>query len=336
VGFFVNTLVLRAHCGGGKTFREYLGEIREMNVEAQSHQDVPLEMVVERVRPQRSTSHEALFQIMFSMNTNEMREVRLKDLKLTPVKREKVAAKFDLMLEAVEDGESEGLKLSFTYNCDLFEGETVERLGGHYLNLLLGIAENPERNIELLPLLSEDENAVLTSAREAIDTFPPRFEAALGAGLRRKLGFTTQEEGDMAIAGDLLERMAANKVDYTLLFRRLCDAASSRDGDERVHALFENAKAFDEWAVNWRTRLAREEIAPSERASAMRRVNPAFIPRNHRVEAAIVAAQQRSDFAPFEELLTVLTSPYDDQPHYAHYANPPTPEEVVHQTFCGT
>jgi len=188
----------------------------------------------------------------------------------------------------------------------------------------------------LLPLLSEDENAVLTSAREAIDTFPPRFEAALGAGLRRKLGFTTQEEGDMAIAGDLLERMAANKVDYTLLFRRLCDAASSRDGDEHVHALFENAKAFDEWAVNWRTRLAREEIAPSERASAMRRVNPAFIPRNHRVEAAIVAAQQRSDFAPFEELLTVLTSPYDDQPHYAHYANPPTPEEVVHQTFCGT
>ena len=187
----------------------------------------------------------------------------------------------------------------------------------------------------LLPLFSEDENAALASAREAINTFPPHFEAAFFAGLRRKLGFTTQEEGDIALAGDLLERMAANRVDYTLLFRRLCDAAGC-DADGPIRTLFENPQAFDEWAVTWRTRLAREEITPQERAAAMRRVNPAFIPRNHRVEAAIAAAQQRSDFAPFEELLTVLASPYDDQPRYADYAKPPAPDEVVRQTFCGT
>src|SRR5258706_5460314 len=144
----------------------------------------------------------------------------------------------------------------------------------------------------LLPLLSEDENAALTTAREAIDTFPPRFEAAFVAGVRRKLGFATQEDGDMAIAGDLLERMAANQVDYTLLFRRLCDAATGRDGDEAVRALFENAKAFDDWAVTWRARLAREEIAPPERVSAMRLVNSGLIPRHHRVEAANVAGPQ--------------------------------------------
>jgi uncharacterized protein YdiU (UPF0061 family) len=68
----------------------------------------------------------------------------------------------------------------------------------------------------------------------------------------------------------------------------------------------------------------------------MRRVNPAFIPRNHRVEAAIVAAQERSDFALFEELLRVLAHPFDDQPQYVQYEKPPAPEEVVHQTFCGT
>jgi uncharacterized protein YdiU (UPF0061 family) len=188
----------------------------------------------------------------------------------------------------------------------------------------------------LLPLLSGDENAALLSAREAIDTFPLRFETALFAGLRRKFGFMTEEEGDIALAGDLFARMTVNKVDYTLLFRSLCDAAAGRDADEVTHALFEDPKAFDEWAVRWRARLSREPTTPVERANAMRRINPAFIPRNHRVEAAIVAAQLKSDFAPFEELLTVLAHPFDDQPQYAHYANPPAPEEVVRQTFCGT
>ncbi|MGZ6008246.1 MAG: hypothetical protein ACXWLO_03050, partial [Rhizomicrobium sp.] len=75
---------------------------------------------------------------------------------------------------------------------------------------------------------------------------------------------------------------------------------------------------------------------PGERAAAMRCVNPAFIPRNHRVEAMIAAAQERSDFTLFEELLKVLAAPYDDQPRFAHYAYPPAPDEIVHQTFCGT
>src|SRR5258708_2894422 len=81
VGFFVNSLALRANCEAGRTFREYLSGIREMNVEAQSHQDVPLEMVVERVKPRRSASHEALFQILFSMNTAVMGAESLKESK---------------------------------------------------------------------------------------------------------------------------------------------------------------------------------------------------------------------------------------------------------------
>ena len=70
--------------------------------------------------------------------------------------------------------------------------------------------------------------------------------------------------------------------------------------------------------------------------AAMRVVNPAFIPRNHRIEAIIDAAVNRSDYAPFEELLTVLARPFEDQPEFARYAEPPKPDEVVRQTFCGT
>jgi uncharacterized protein YdiU (UPF0061 family) len=68
----------------------------------------------------------------------------------------------------------------------------------------------------------------------------------------------------------------------------------------------------------------------------MRAVNPAFIPRNHRIEAVIQAATSRDDFAPFEELLTVLSRPYEDQPAFLHYAEPPEPDQRVLQTFCGT
>ena len=82
--------------------------------------------------------------------------------------------------------------------------------------------------------------------------------------------------------------------------------------------------------------LADEPQSPAERRSAMRATNPAFIPRNHRVEAVIQAAVQREDFGPFEELLTVLTRPYDDQPTMEHYAEPPQPDQRVTQTFCGT
>jgi serine/tyrosine/threonine adenylyltransferase len=88
--------------------------------------------------------------------------------------------------------------------------------------------------------------------------------------------------------------------------------------------------------VRWRQRIGDEPQGPAARQTAMRVVNPAFIPRNHRVEAVIEAAVNRDDFAPFEELLTVLAKPYEDQPAFAAYAQPPEPHQRVLQTFCGT
>ena len=189
----------------------------------------------------------------------------------------------------------------------------------------------------LLPLLGNDEDQALASARAAIDGFPAHFETELFTGLLRKIGIAAAGEGDIALAGDLLERMAANKVDFTLLFRLLCDAAERGDeADGPVRALFENPLAFDEWALKWRERLAQSPQTPGERAATMRRNNPAFTPRNHRIEMVIAAAQQDGNYAPLEELLRVLQSPYDDQPSLGHYANPPKPDEIVTQTFCGT
>ena len=129
--------------------------------------------------------------------------------------------------------------------------------------------------------------------------------------------------------------MAKNEADFTNTFRRLSDAAADAD-DDSVRAQFTDPAAFDEWATRWRQRIADEPQSPAERQAAMRAVNPAFIPRNHRVEAVIQAAMNDDDYAPFEELLTVLSKPYEDQPEYAAYADPPMPDQRVLRTFCGT
>ncbi len=191
----------------------------------------------------------------------------------------------------------------------------------------------------LLPLLEEEcgsEALALDSAREALSTFAPRYEAAQLAGLRRKLGLFSEHDGDLALAQDLLQRMALHAADFTLTFRRLCDAAETEETDAQVRSLFADQEAFDVWAARWRHRHLDEPTTPQERATAMRKTNPAFIPRNHRVQEVINAAVERQDFEPFEELLDVVSRPYDVRPELDRYTWPARPEERVQQTFCGT
>ena len=187
-----------------------------------------------------------------------------------------------------------------------------------------------------MPLLAEDKDAAVKEAQEAIDAFATGFETAYAAGLSRKLGLFRPRPDDLSLAQDLLERMARNGADFTLLFRRLCDAAASPDGDAGVRSLFTDPSSFDDWAVRWRHRLTEEGGEANERRAAMRAANPAFIPRNHLVEEAISAAVNVGDFQPFESLLTVLSMPYEDQPAFGRYVDPPQSDQVVHQTFCGT
>lgn len=188
----------------------------------------------------------------------------------------------------------------------------------------------------LLPLLSADEDAAVAAAKEALSPFPLLFEAAHLAGFRRKLGLFTDQEGDAALARDLLDMMAANHADFTLTFRRLGEAAADPERDAELRGLFADPAAYDGWAIRWRERLAREGVDPVARRAAMRAVNPAFIPRNHRIEAAIKAAAEEDDYRPFEELVTVLSKPYEDQPAFARLQDPPEEHERVRETFCGT
>ena len=191
----------------------------------------------------------------------------------------------------------------------------------------------------LLPILVQEagsEESAVASANEALAAFEPQFKAARSAGLLRKLGLFTEREGDAALADDLLERMAANRADFTLTFRRLCGAAAGPEGDAEVRTLFADPGAYDAWAAGWRRRLEEEPVAAEARAAAMRMANPAFIPRNHIVEAALNAAVWRQDFQPFEKLLDVVSRPYEDRPDLELYTTPARPEEYVSQTFCGT
>jgi uncharacterized protein YdiU (UPF0061 family) len=188
----------------------------------------------------------------------------------------------------------------------------------------------------LLPIIDGDSGRAIELASEVLATFTAQFADHWLAGMRRKLGLSAKEEADRALADDLLDAMHRNQADFTLTFRGLCDAAAEQPDETRVRGLFGNASDYDHWAQRWRARLARESTPPAARVEAMRQANPAYIPRNHRVEQMIVAAVERGDFAPFEELLTVLSQPYREQPAFAAYADPPQPNERVWQTFCGT
>jgi len=187
----------------------------------------------------------------------------------------------------------------------------------------------------LLRLLSENQDESVGQAQELLGAFPEVFNRVYKAGLRRKLGLFTDRDDDQALAQALLDAMAKGSADFTLTFRRLSDAAANPE-DRTVRQLFAEPEAFDEWAARWRQRLTEEPQSGVERQAVMRAANPAFIPRNHRVEAVIAAAVASDDFRPFEEILTVLSKPYDDQPAFANYADPPQPHERVCQTFCGT
>jgi uncharacterized protein YdiU (UPF0061 family) len=188
----------------------------------------------------------------------------------------------------------------------------------------------------LLPLLDPDQQRAVQLASDVISGFSASFDEHWLAGMRAKLGLQTAEPDDLELIAAFLELLRASEADFTVGFRRLCDAAAAPDADAGIRALFARPDVYEQWSARWRTRLAREAVEPHVRATAMRRVNPAYIPRNHRVEQAIVAAVERDDFSVFFSLLEVLARPYAESAATAAYSNPPTPAERVTRTFCGT
>ncbi|TXI00392.1 MAG: YdiU family protein [Rhizobium sp.] len=187
----------------------------------------------------------------------------------------------------------------------------------------------------LIPLIDPSADAAIDLANVVIKAYGERFQAHWLAGMRAKIGLASEEDGDLELIQSLLATMQQQDADFTLAFRRLSALAADEEVTDFA-ATFNDPQSIAPWLERWRERLGRDPQTPAARAAAMRRINPAFIPRNHRIEQAIEAAVEDGDFSLFEALLTVLSTPYRDQPAFAPYAEPPLPTEQVLQTFCGT
>jgi len=193
----------------------------------------------------------------------------------------------------------------------------------------------------LLPLLDEDPEAAVDVARQVLEGYVTRYESAWLAGMRAKCGLTAcsdaKGDGDKTLIEALLDVMADNRADFTLMFyhlSRLADQPSEQDNELRN--LFDHPEQIDAWLEKWRKRLGIETQSNEARQETMQATNPVYIPRNHQIEAAIRAAEDQGDFSVFHELHTVLQNPYVQQQGKHRYMQAPEPEEVVEYTFCGT
>jgi uncharacterized protein YdiU (UPF0061 family) len=171
--------------------------------------------------------------------------------------------------------------------------------------------------------LIDDKDAAVEEATEIVHSMPELMQANWMARFGAKIGLSTAAEGDFALISDLLARMAANQADFTNTFRAL-GTATARDQ-------FSDPSAYDSWAEGWGRRISYEPNVTARMTAA----NPQRIPRNHRVEQMIVAAQQ-GDMAPFERLLQATSDPFTQRDEWDDFANAPINSEVVAATFCGT
>ncbi len=155
IGFFANSLALRINLQGNPSFNELLSQVRQIALDAYDHQDLPFEKLIEELQPERSLSYSPLFQVMFVLQNAPSSSLELPDLTLTSLDVDTETAKFDLLLSINET--EQGLKGVWEYNTDLFDGETITRMGSHFKLLLEGIVTNPGQRISQFPILTEAE-----------------------------------------------------------------------------------------------------------------------------------------------------------------------------------
>nr|WP_253900126.1 non-ribosomal peptide synthetase [Corallococcus carmarthensis] len=172
IGFFVNTLVLRTNLSGDPSFRGLLQQVRETVLEAQEHQEVPFEKLVEALQPERSRSHTPLFQSLMALQNVPVGDARLPGMTLKPVDLAGGTSKFDLSVFFVET--PQGLSGAVEYSTDLFEATTVRRMVDHLRVLLEGVLEHPEALVTRLPMLSAAERQQVVEARNQTATQYPR------------------------------------------------------------------------------------------------------------------------------------------------------------------
>ena len=192
-----------------------------------------------------------------------------------------------------------------------------------------GIAEwNLARLAEtLMPLFDDDKEKAVQIAQQSLSTFGKLFHDHWLVGMRAKLGLFDEEASDGKLVKDLLQLMKVNKADYTNTFRALTL--------NQLDSLpMSNTQEFVEWKTSWDARRTRQNKSEAEVQAFMKRNNPNIIPRNHRVEEALVAAV-KGDMTVTGKLLDVLKNPYAYSPDQEAYVEPADPE-IPYNTYCGT
>jgi serine/tyrosine/threonine adenylyltransferase len=172
-----------------------------------------------------------------------------------------------------------------------------------------------------------------TMAADTLQSFSTRYHAAWTSGMHAKLGLEDQDHNASELIDALLAMLHAQGVDYTSFFRKLSVAVL---GDNRaVQSLFTDRATYDEWAARWHAEVSRRSPDLRAVARAMDRVNPLYIPRNHKVEEALGAATN-GELEPFRRLLEVITRPFDERDGFESYASPGPATSAPYRTFCGT
>jgi uncharacterized protein YdiU (UPF0061 family) len=192
----------------------------------------------------------------------------------------------------------------------------------------------------LTPLLELESTPAAAQTTAALDHFQASFDQAWLQRFGRKLGLPEPQAEDRALIQEFLTLLERQRADFTNSFRALCSAiedegeALGRELGAEIRSEID-PHAEGSWLARWRLRLGRDSLTDAERATIMRHANPAVIPRNHYVEQALDAATE-GDLGPFERLLAAVEQPWEDTEANAGYRTPPTPQEVVQYTFCGT
>ena len=221
-----------------------------------------------------------------------------------------------------------------TYNPNTVFSSIDEQGRYAYANQARIALWNLERFAEtLLPILSDDEETAVQLAQDAIDSFAEIFNSAWLSGMQGKLGLLGSEEGDQTLITQLLGLMQKAECDYTNTFRSLPLLLES---DAPPLAALASLTEFKEWKNSWHARINRQNISRTELVSLMNRNNPSVIPRNHRVEEALKAAELNDDLSVMEKLVKTLQSPFADSADHLEYSKPPEAHERVVATFCGT
>ena len=217
---------------------------------------------------------------------------------------------------------------------DLYDPNTVfssiDHMGRYaYANQPVIAQWNIARLAEtLLPLIDQNMDKAVSIAEQKINDFPDIYKGKWLAMMRMKLGLAEEKMGDEKLISDLLHWMQKNYADFTNTFRDLSQ-------ENKPSGKIFNNKEFVEWYESWQIRLKKNAKPLKWSLSLMKKNNPAVIPRNHKVEEALEAANI-GNLKPFQSLLSVLNKPYEDHENSKSYKRPPVPSERIYQTFCGT